>query len=108
MNPKKYTHQCKKCKSKFTSEDNAIKHVSTYHPNHAGHKHTVRSKDNGGTGSVYNAEEAGYDTDGGKFVATCDVHDTLINVDTVGDAKFCAANTSNFCDDCRDAVYGNG
>ena len=106
MKPKAYTHQCGNCKKKFTGEESAHKHVATYHPNHAGHLHTARSKDSkGGTGSVYNAEEAGYDSSDGPFVTTCDKHDTLINTDDLSDAKFVAANTANFCGPCRGETY---
>lgn len=96
-----YTHTCNKCNSKFRSYDTAVAHVLQYHPDHEGLLYSVKSKVSGGMGRVYDAEKAGYDSEGGKYVVTCDTHGTLINTDSLGDAKRTAAAPHNFCEECR-------
>lgn len=50
---------------------------------------------------VTTAEDEGLDPSGGKWVAVCDEHNTLVNTRTRKQAE--SSHTDDFCDECRDS-----
>jgi hypothetical protein len=60
----------------------------------------VKTKRTGQYGGVY----IGDDADAGAWSAICEGHGTVVGLDTLAAARTSAADTTNFCDDCRDEL----
>lgn len=72
----------------------------------AGCRQLCRSRKTGTMVGIYNADEAGLDSDEGRYpwVTVCEDHGTLVNHSTLRDARWHAPSV-DWCEDCgaRDA-----
>lgn len=80
------------------NNDASVK-ASTQEP--AGLLYRTRSRATGVVGSVYNPQEQGIDVGDAKYAVVCEAHSNILAVDTLRTAKRDAANTSEWCDECR-------
>lgn len=64
-----------------------------------------RFNNSGKNTSVWTAEGAGVDPSGGKFIASCDEHGTLVNQRTERGAITSAQYPHNFCEECQDDLH---
>lgn len=71
--------------------------------NLAGHRLSVWHENRGTWVSVYHADDAGIDSsDGGKWAVVCELHSTILQVDTLAQAKADAKlDPDGFCEECR-------
>jgi hypothetical protein len=69
---------------------------------HAGLIETKVRRATGLRVSIYLAEEAGLDPESGRYSTVCEEHATLVNHETLRDARGWAADPAGWCEDCRD------
>lgn len=60
-----------------------------------------RARQTGTLVGVYHAEQAGLDPDGGPWVTVCEDHGSVINHETLAQAKSHATDPEGWCEDCR-------
>lgn len=70
----------------------------------AGQVARMLNRETGSLMGVYRAEEAGLDTLGGPWVAVCEDHGSIVNVQTARRAHEAARDPRSFCEGCRDSM----
>lgn len=68
----------------------------------AGLLYRTTSEVTGVTGSVYDPKKQGIDIGGEKYAVVCEKHSQILSVHKMSLAKHDAANTEQWCEDCRD------
>ena len=68
----------------------------------AGCVQKTKNRKTGHMVGVYNAEQAGFDQDGGPWAVICEKHDFLVNFTTLKMARSWASSPDVFCDVCRE------
>ena len=68
----------------------------------AGYKCRCRNRVSGGDVVVYNADDAHMDPDGGKYAVVCNVHSSILNVQTLAAARSAMKVPTDFCEGCRE------
>lgn len=53
---------------------------------------------------IYNAEQAGVDTGGVKYVTVCEAHGNMISSSNLPNARIDMKDATGWCDDCRNLV----
>ncbi len=67
----------------------------------AGCVQKTRSRKTGTMVGVYNAEQAGLDTEGGPWAVICEEHDSVVNFPSITTARSWAPTPHEFCDECQ-------
>ena len=79
-------------------------HVKDATAEPAGLLYRTKSRSTGAIGSVYTPQEQGIDVGDAKYAVVCETHSNILAVDTLRTAKRDAANTDEWCDECRALV----
>ena len=69
---------------------------------HAGARLSRKSRKSGMTITLYHAEEAHLDPEGGPYVTVCEQHGNLVNHDTYALARDWMTDPTGWCPDCAE------
>jgi hypothetical protein len=67
-------------------------------PDYAGLRYWAKCRRTGTQVAIYNGEEAGFDTDGGKWSMMCETHGCIVAVDTLKTARAEIGYPDDWCD----------
>jgi hypothetical protein len=71
---------------------------------HSGELERRQNRITGTVVSVYDAEQGGFDPEGGKYAVVCEQHSTIVNVGTLRLATQTLA-FPDFCEECQAKLY---
>lgn len=70
-------------------------------PNYAGLRAWRKSRTTGHYVAVYDGDEAGFDTEGGRWQTVCDPHGAILSHETLSNAIAFMTETVEWCEECR-------
>lgn len=75
--------------------------LARYKPDYAGLRYYAKARTTGTHVGVYDGEEAGMDTDGGRWQTVCEEHGSVISHDTLELARQHAPQPEEWCEVCN-------